>query len=242
MFLRSIWYWSYREKQKHKSVVKDIVSHGCTSKTQKTKLTTNIMYPEMNPARVQRHKDWAPHPPASEHLQYWSSSGSHGPAASLECPELVRSETWSSQLLLCTFSVGKKRNKEWRSSQKLLQLVRVCWTYLADDVLHLLSVEDVRGVDHSGVGGSVHLRILLVLGLRRRRPPMSTRTSLQWGWMWGCDPDLAEDVSGVPGPHEVWRVCGQSQHSLTLDLLLQRFLVLPLWTGVTQTHLGWSFL
>lgn len=45
---------------------------------------------------------------------------------------------------------------------------RVHPVYLADDVLHLLSVEDVRGVDHSGVGGPVHLCVLFVLGLRSR--------------------------------------------------------------------------
>lgn len=45
------------------------------------------------------------------------------------------------------------------------------WIYLADDVLHLLSVQDIGGVDHSGVGGPVHLCILLVLGLRSRKPP-----------------------------------------------------------------------
>lgn len=39
---------------------------------------------------------------------------------------------------------------------------------------------------------------------------------------------LAEDVGGVPGPHEVGGVGGQSQHSFALDLLLQRLLVLPL--------------
>lgn len=42
------------------------------------------------------------------------------------------------------------------------------------------------------------------------------------------DSDLTEDVSSVPGPHEVWSVCSQSQHSLALDLLLQRLLVLSL--------------
>lgn len=41
------------------------------------------------------------------------------------------------------------------------------WIYLADDVLHLLSVEDVGGVDHRGVGGPVHLCVVLVLGLRK---------------------------------------------------------------------------
>lgn len=46
-------------------------------------------------------------------------------------------------------------------------------TYLADDVLHLLSVEDVRGVDHSGVGGPVQLCVVLVLGLSRRKAPMN---------------------------------------------------------------------
>lgn len=101
------------------------------------------------------------------------------------------------------------------------------WIDLADDVLHLLSVEDVGGVDHSGVGGSVHLCILLVLGLRSRKPPVSARLWLHGAHV-GCDAHLAEDVSGVSGPHEVRRVCGQSQHSLTLDLLLQRLLVLPL--------------
>lgn len=49
------------------------------------------------------------------------------------------------------------------------------WSYLTDDVLHLLSVEDVGGVDHSGVGGSVHLCVVLVLGLRSRKPPVSAR-------------------------------------------------------------------
>lgn len=62
------------------------------------------------------------------------------------------------------------------------------WIYLADDVLHLLSVEDVGGVDHSGVGGSVHLCILLVLGLRsrksRERSAVATRSK---GGM-GCPP------------------------------------------------------
>lgn len=40
--------------------------------------------------------------------------------------------------------------------------------------------------------------------------------------------DLAEDVSSVPGPHEVWSVRSQSQHPFALDLLLQRLLVLSL--------------
>lgn len=40
--------------------------------------------------------------------------------------------------------------------------------------------------------------------------------------------DLTEDISGIPGSHEVWGVCSQSQHSLALDLLLQRLLVLSL--------------
>lgn len=39
---------------------------------------------------------------------------------------------------------------------------------LADDVLHLLSVEDVRRVDDAGVARPVHLRRVLVLGLRIR--------------------------------------------------------------------------
>lgn len=44
--------------------------------------------------------------------------------------------------------------------------------YLADDVLHLLSVDDVWGVDDGGVAGPVHLSDLLVLGLRKT-PSMS---------------------------------------------------------------------
>lgn len=58
--------------------------------------------------------------------------------------------------------------------------------HLADDVLHLLSVEDVRGVDHGGVGGPVHLCVQLVLGLSRRKAPLSARSWLPWPWMWGC--------------------------------------------------------
>lgn len=40
--------------------------------------------------------------------------------------------------------------------------------------------------------------------------------------------DLTEDVSSVLGPHEVGGVRSQSQHSLALNLLLQRLLVLSL--------------
>lgn len=51
--------------------------------------------------------------------------------------------------------------------------------------------------------------------------------------MW--DSDLAEDVGGVPGPHEVGGVGGQSQHSFALDLLLQRLLVLSLQNVTGET-------
>lgn len=41
-------------------------------------------------------------------------------------------------------------------------------TYLADDVLHLLSMDDVGGIDDSCVAGSVHLSGLLVLRLEKK--------------------------------------------------------------------------
>lgn len=41
--------------------------------------------------------------------------------------------------------------------------------YLADNVPHLLSVDDIWGVDDSCVAGSVHLCSLLVLSLRNRK-------------------------------------------------------------------------
>lgn len=41
--------------------------------------------------------------------------------------------------------------------------------YLADNVPHLLSMDDVWGVDDSCVTGSVHLSGLLVLSLRNRK-------------------------------------------------------------------------
>lgn len=40
--------------------------------------------------------------------------------------------------------------------------------YLADDVLHLLSMDDVRGIDDGCVAGSVHLGGLLVLRLEKK--------------------------------------------------------------------------
>ena len=46
----------------------------------------------------------------------------------------------------------------------------------------------------------------------------------------GRGSDLTEDVCGVPSPHEVRGVRSQRQHSLALDLQLQRLLVLPLQT------------
>lgn len=69
--------------------------------------------------------------------------------------------------------------------------------YLADDVPHLLSVDDVWGVDDRCVAGPVHLSRLLVLSLRRRRPPVSgaemqkcsrsAATSTKWFRPdWGC--------------------------------------------------------
>lgn len=42
--------------------------------------------------------------------------------------------------------------------------------YLADDVPHLLSVDDVRGVDDGRVAGPVHLSSLLVLSLEKWIP------------------------------------------------------------------------
>lgn len=47
--------------------------------------------------------------------------------------------------------------------------------YLADDVPHLLGVDDVRCVDDSGVAGPVHLSSLLVLGLWSREPSVSKK-------------------------------------------------------------------
>lgn len=66
----------------------------------------------------------------------------------------------------------------------------------------------------------------------RRQKIASRRCSFRWREKPRAaspyESDLAEDVGGVPGPHEVGGVRGQSQHSLALDLLLQRLLVLPL--------------
>lgn len=110
--------------------------------------------------------------------------------------------------------------------------------YLADNVPHLLSMDDVGGVDDRCVAGPVHLSSMLVLNLRKRKPSCThyncnlkhmqicTRSAAIAKAQW--DSDLAEDVSSVPGPHEVWGVCSQSQHALALDLLLQRLLVLSL--------------
>lgn len=47
--------------------------------------------------------------------------------------------------------------------------------YLADDVPHLLSVDDVRGVDDGRVAGPVHLSSLLVLSLEKWIPKPSMR-------------------------------------------------------------------
>lgn len=47
--------------------------------------------------------------------------------------------------------------------------------------------------------------------------------------------DLAEDVCSILSPHEVWRVCGQSQHSFALYLCLQCLLVLFLQTATLHT-------
>lgn len=93
-------------------------------------------------------------------------------------------------------------------------------------------MDDVWGVDDRCVAGPVHLSCLLVLSLRRRRLPVSgqskCRNAAEVQPRAQNDSDLTEDVSGVPGPHEVWGVCRQSQHALALDLLLQRLLVLSL--------------
>lgn len=92
-------------------------------------------------------------------------------------------------------------------------------------------MDDVWGVDDSRVAGPVHLSCLLVLSLRGRRPPVSVlqlKANAEVQQQAQNDSDLTEDVSGVPGPHEVWGVCRQSQHALALDLLLQCLLVLSL--------------
>lgn len=49
-------------------------------------------------------------------------------------------------------------------------IVLISAIYLADDVPHLLSMDDVWGVDDSCVAGSIHLSGLLVLSLRDREP------------------------------------------------------------------------
>jgi len=43
--------------------------------------------------------------------------------------------------------------------------------HLTDDVLHLLSVEDVRGVDDTRVAGPVQLSGVLILTLKNRTHP-----------------------------------------------------------------------
>lgn len=65
-----------------------------------------------------------------------------------------------------------------RPEEVFFRSLRLYWIYLADDGLHLLGVEDVGGVDHSGVGGPVHLCILLVLGLRRRKKAADERSDV----------------------------------------------------------------
>lgn len=99
-------------------------------------------------------------------------------------------------------------------------------------------MDDVWGVDDSCVAGPVHLSCLLVLSLQRRpvRAPVSVlaikskcrNLAVEVQPRAQHESDLTEDVSGVPGPHEVWGVCRQSQHALALDLLLQCLLVLSL--------------
>ena len=113
-------------------------------------------------------------------------------------------------------------------------------SYLADDVPHLLGVDDVGRVDDGGEAGSVQLRRVLVLSLLsgyKGRQEEHTNSDLETTLATverkegeGDYSDLAEDVRGVPGPHEVGGVRGQRQHALALDLQLQGLLVLPLQT------------
>ena len=103
-------------------------------------------------------------------------------------------------------------------------------------------MDDVGRVDDGGEAGSVQLGGVLVLILwsgrgnrsRQRHTLAQTRDNVRVTIECidgeGRRSDLTEDVRGVPSPHEVWGVRSQCQHSLALDLQLQRLLVLPLQT------------
>lgn len=56
------------------------------------------------------------------------------------------------------------------SELNLLKIAFDSVIYLADNVPHLLSMDDVRGVDDARVAGSVHLSGVLVLSLRNKTP------------------------------------------------------------------------
>ena len=122
---------------------------------------------------------------------------------------------------------------------------------LADNVPHLLGVDDVGCVDDGGEAGPVQLRRVLVLILLSNRGSQEEHTHsgkrlFLFNYCMckeseGSRPDLTEDVGGIPGPHEVWGVGSQRQHAFALDLLLQGLLVLPLQTHTrtytrTDTH------
>lgn len=95
--------------------------------------------------------------------------------------------------LLCLLSVLFLLEKDHRSEEILVETqnkTSTLWLWfqsgqvlhLADDVSHLLSVDDVGGVDHGGVAGPVHLSSLLVLSLRNRScqsPTLQHRKTLE---------------------------------------------------------------
>lgn len=68
-----------------------------------------------------------------------------------------------------THRYGKKlKGKPFLSFSDRGFFLFISAAYLTDDVPHLLSVDDVRGVDDGCVAGSVHFGGLFVLGLTSR--------------------------------------------------------------------------
>lgn len=64
--------------------------------------------------------------------------------------------------------------------------------YLADDVPHLLSMDDVWGVDDSCIAGSIHLSGLLVLSLHNRKALVNTDYDLTITATTGTDKNCSQ--------------------------------------------------
>lgn len=71
--------------------------------------------------------------------------------------------------------------------------MKISVIYLADNVPHLLGMDDVGGVDDRRVAGPVHLSGMLVLRLRKRKPSVSFQTKTHQN---GCQNKQYETTLG----------------------------------------------